>query len=81
MIDWINVNSKKIIRIAYNFEIKMMYINFRGSTIDTPYQGVSEETFAEFSKANDIDDYFNRHIRDVHIKVKIDTENVVGCRL
>lgn len=81
MINWINVNSKSIIRIAYNFDINIMYINFRGSITDTPYQGVTEDKFRAFSNADDIDEYYKKHIQDVYVEVAMDTENVVGCRL
>jgi len=51
MIEWIYVNTPKIIRIAYNPKIKIMYIDFSGSITDTPYQGVTEATFKKFRKA------------------------------
>lgn len=81
MINWVNVNSKKIIRIAYNFEINVMYINFKGSTTDTPYQGVTEDKFNAFRNADNIDEYYKKHIKDDFMEVTLDTENTVGCRL
>ena len=81
MIEWIDVNTPKIKRIAYNPEIKIMYIDFSGSAIDTPYQDVTEKTFKKFSKARNIDDYYDTHIKDNFERVQISTENKINCSL
>jgi len=81
MTEWIYVNTPKITRIAYNPEIKIMYIDFSGSTEDTPYQGVTEKIFRKFSKAKKIDEYFETHIKDNFKSVQISTENKINCSL
>lgn len=81
MINWIDVNSPKITRIAYNPEILVMYIDFSGSITDTPYQGVTKAIFKKFSKANDIDGYYETHIKDKFQSVQISTENKINCSL
>jgi len=81
MIDWINVNSSKIRRIAFNTKLKMMYIDFVESTVDIPYQGVTETTFKEFSKAKNIDNYYELFIKDKYPRVEFNTENKINCPL
>lgn len=81
MIKWIEVNTPKIKRIAYNSEINIMYIDFSGSTTDTPYQGVAEYAFRKFSKAKKIDDYYEKHIKDNFQSVQISTENKINCSM
>ena len=81
MIKWINVNSKIISRIAYNTGVKILYIDFQGSSVDTPYAGVTKEMFEEFSNAENIDEYYEKYIKDSCEKIELDTENVVNCRL
>lgn len=81
MIDWINVNSSKIRRIAFNAELKMMYIDFVESTVDIPYQGISEATFKEFSNAKNIDNYYELFIKDKYPCIEFNTENKINCSL
>lgn len=81
MTKWIYVNTPKITRIAYNSEIKIMYIDFTGSIVDIPYRGVTEKIFKKFSKAKKIDDYYEAHIKDKFQTVEISTENKINCSL
>ena len=81
MIEWIDINSTKIRKIAYNSEIKIMYIDFVCSTIDTQYSGVSEKVFIEFSMADDIDQYYDSHINDVFEKVELNIVNNINLNL
>ncbi len=81
MIKWINVNSKIMSRIAYNSEVKTMYIDFKDSTVDTPYAGVNKALFKSFCEADNIDEYFETFIKNKCKKVEIDIENTVNIRL
>ena len=81
MVDWIYVNTSKISRIAYNSEINTMYIDFPDSVVDVPYKGVSEEVFKKFSEAKNIDEYYEKHIKDVFDRIVINTENQIDCKL
>lgn len=81
MIKWINVESKIMSRIAYNAEVKIMYIDFKDSTIDTPFSGVNKALFESFCKADNIDDYYENFIKHKCEKVEIDTKNRVNIRL
>lgn len=64
MTDWIYVNTQKITKIGYNQEIKTLYIDFAGSSFDTPYKNISLETFEEFSRADRVDDYYEESIKN-----------------
>ncbi len=81
MLDWVYVHTSKIKKMAYNAEIETMYIDFIGSTVDTPYKNVSEKTFNEFSQANDVDEHYEMHIKSSCQKVEISTENIISCDL
>ena len=72
---------KKIAKIAYNAELKTMYIAFQGSTVDTPFVGVSKKEFNKFSKAANIDEHFNDKIQGTFEEVTLDTEIVINCNL
>lgn len=78
MVKWIYINSSKITRIGYNAEIQIMYIDFVGSVVDTPYKSVSEDLFNEFSKAKNIDGYFETQIKDFFEEVTFDLENRIN---
>jgi len=78
MVKWINVNSKKISRIAYNPEVKTMFIDFKGSVVDTPYAGVNQVLFESFTNAEDIDEYYEAFIKKECEVVELDTENVIN---
>lgn len=81
MVEWINVNESKIKRIAYNPEIKIMYIDFTGSSLDVPYHGITENLFKKFSQAKRVDDYYETHIKNKFEAVQISTENQISCSL
>jgi len=81
MIEWINVDSEIMSRIAYNSEVHTMYIDFKGSIVDTPYAGVKQSLFESFCEAENIDEYYENHIREECEKVELDTENVINVRL
>lgn len=78
MIEWFYVNTPKINKMAYNAEIKTMYIDFYGSTVDTPFKNVPKNTFLEFSQAYSVDEYYEKHIKTCYEKVKIGTENSIN---
>jgi len=81
MIEWIKVRSPVISKIAYNSEVKTMFVSYKGSTVDTPYTGVSKDMFIGLSNATDIDEHFDAHIKHHCKEVQIDTENVLSCDL
>lgn len=81
MVEWIYVNTPKISRIAYNAEVSTMYIDFPGSTLDIPYKGVTEAVFREFSQAENVDAYYDLHIKDVYPQIERDIENKIDCKL
>lgn len=81
MIEWIYINSEKISKVAYNKEIKTMYIDFIDSNVDTPYAGVTEAIFTAFCEAKNTDEFFKIHIKDCFEKIDINTENSINCRL
>ena len=80
MIEWISVNTCTITRIGYNQEVKTMYIDFAGSSFDTPYQKVPEMVFKKFSKARKTDDFYVNKIKDKYQPTEIDTESSIGCK-
>lgn len=81
MVNWITVNSHKISKIAYNAEIETMYIDFKGSKVDTPYTGVTKGMFKLFCNATDIDEFYDTHIKDSFKKIERDTKFSLNCRL
>ncbi len=81
MIEWISVNTCKITRIGYSKEVNAMYIDFIGSTIDTPYQNVSEEVFKTFSQAKKIDDFYETEIKNIYQPTQINTESTIDCEI
>lgn len=58
-----------------------MYIDFPDSIVDTPFKGVSEEVFKAFSVAENIDEFYEKKIKDVFEKIIINTENQIDCNL
>ena len=81
MVEWININTSKISRIAYNSKINTMYIDFPDSTLDVPYKDVAEEVFIEFSQAKNVDEYYENNIKDTFERVVINTKNQIDCKL
>lgn len=80
MIEWISVNTCKITRIGFNQEVKTMYIDFTGSSYDTPYQNVTEEVFKTFSQAHRVDDFYEKKIKGIYEPTKINIENTIACK-
>jgi len=81
MIDWVNVNTSKIKRIAFNSELKIMYVDFVESTLDVPFQGITEEVFYAFSTADNIDNYYELFIEGKYPRIETMTENKIHCPL
>ncbi len=81
MIKWAYVNTPKITRIGYNAEIKVMYVEFCGSTVDTPFKNITEDTFREFSRAKMVDDYYEDYIKLNFEQVDTETKNKILCDL
>lgn len=81
MIKWVYINSAKITRIGYNAELETMYIDFNGSSLDTPYKRVSEKLFNDFSTAKNIDGFFDTQIKGFCEEVKLDIRNQIYCGL
>lgn len=77
MIEWVNVNSKIITRIGYNKMIGTLYIDFSGSTSDTPYKDVSEEIFTEFTKSENVDNYYITFIKDTFEPSHLNSESII----
>jgi len=81
MIEWIRVRSKKISKIAYNSEVKTMYIDFKGSNVDTPFMKVDENVFKMFCNAEDVDEFYRTKIKNSYQEAILNTENTINCRL
>ena len=78
MVEWVYLNTPKINKVGYNAKIKTMYIDFSGSTVDTPYKNVIENTFQEFSQAKNADAHYENYIKTCCERVDINTENSVS---
>lgn len=81
MIKWISVNTCQITRIGYNQEINTMYIDFIGSSTDTPYQNVTEEMFKTFSQTERVDDFYEANIKGVYEPTKINIQSTIDCEI
>jgi len=81
MIQWVDVESAIISKIAYNTKSETLFVSYKKSSVDTPYSGVTQDMFKKLSKATDKSEYFEMHIKRFCKEIKIDTNNVLSCDL
>jgi len=69
MIDWTLVNTRKIRKIGYNAELKVLHIEFNHSIIDTPYINVPKKVFLKMLKEKNVDAFYENKIRSVYTRL------------